>query len=470
MNKKAEEFLSAVCAEVRCKSAHQEIKKELMQHIDELTEEYIANGCSSEEAITKAVWAMGDAGEVGKQLHKQHKPQMGWSILILTACVSFFGILLMLIPQHPGRFAGSMEKQLIFMAIGAVVIIGTYFFDYTKLQKYPLLFYGAGLLLVILCLVFGNGIAGVRRQLSVFGFSVYVPGIAFVFFVIAFCGFVEKLRSKGWFGMFLLMGLGFFSLVSLLLLPSLCDAAFLTIAYAVIFLRAVYRNRFSEHGKIHFWCLTGFSLVMGMMAVTILVLSEPYRLDRVLLFLDKGMSDPMGGGWIYMIAYKILQASHWIGKADPIPEGDIGWIMPDNMRDFALLNLIGNYGWIVGITVVVVVLLLMIRLFMLTKRIKTNFGKNLSLGCCILLSIQFVCNILMNLGYCPIMSVTLPFISFGGSLYIINAFFVGLILSIWRRNKILPADYKPDIQGEPFRSRITFADHKLIIDFGVDKT
>ncbi|MBQ7792518.1 MAG: FtsW/RodA/SpoVE family cell cycle protein, partial [Clostridia bacterium] len=469
MNKKAEIFLSAVCAEIRCKSVHPEIKKELLQHIDELTEAYIADGYSQEDAITKAVTAMGDAKEVGKQLHRQHKPQMGWSILILTVCVSLFGILLMLIPQHPGRFAGSMEKQLTFMAIGAAVIIGTYFFDYTKLKKCPLLFYGAGILLVGVCLIFGNGIAGVTRQLSIGGISLYVPGIAFVLYIISFCGFVEKLQHKVIFGMFLLMWLGLFSISSVLILPSLCDAAFLTIAYIAVFLRSVYRNYFSKHGKLLFFCLTVFFLLIGMMAVAILVLSEPYRLDRVLSFLDKGVSDPMGGGWIYMISYKILQASQWIGKAAPIPEGDIGWIMPDTMRDFALLNLIGNYGWVVGIAVILIVSVLIIRMFTLSSRVKTSFGRNLSLGCCILLGIQFVCNILMNLGYCPIMNVTLPFISFGGSLYIINAFLVGLILSVWRRNRILLADPIPNLEYKTYRQRITFENHKLIIDFGVDK-
>ncbi len=470
MNKKVEEFLSQVCSAVKCKRVHPEICRELQLHIEELTEDYICQGYSEEAATEHAVAAMGNPEEIGKNLHKQHKPQMGWGILVLTILVSVFGILLMCIPQHPDRYAGSMEKQLIFMGLGGAVLIGTYFFDYTKLKKHPILFYAAGMLLIGLCLTFGNGVAGVRRHLAIGSFSLYVPGIAFVFYIISFCAFTEKLRNQSWWGMLVLMGLGFFSTVSLLILPSFSDAVFLTAAYAGIFLRAVFVNHFSKKGKRHFYGLTGFALVMGIMTISALVLCEPYRMQRLFAFLDKGASDPMGSGWIYMICHKILQASQWIGKAAPIPEGDIGWIMPNNIGDFALLNLIGNYGWVAGVAVILIVCLLIIRMFTISSRVKTSFGRNLSLGCCILLGMQFVCNILMNLGYCPIMSVTLPFISFGGSLYIINSFFVGMILSVWRRNRILPADSERILAIAPSRKRITFEDHKLVIDFGPDTT
>ena len=108
---------------------------------------------------------------------------------------------------------------------------------------------------------------------------------------------------------------------------------------------------------------------------------------------------------------------------------------------------------------------LILRMFVVSFRVKYSFGRNLSLGCYILLCMQFVCNILMNIGWFPIIRVTLPFISSGGSLYLINVFLVGMILSVWRQNRILSCD-SDNSSYTTARKRITFENKKLVIDFG----
>lgn len=468
MNKKTDEFLGKVCGEIRYRKIHPEIQEELKLHIEELTEEYRSQGYSEEEALSKAVLSMGDAKELGKSLDKQHKPQMGWGILLLTVAASLFGILLMCIPQYPGRQGGTMKQMLFFMALGIPVLLGTYFFDYTKLKKYPRFFYLAGLFLLITCSFIGKSVNGIRSYLVLGPIRVYVPGVLIVLFMISFCGFVERYRGQGIFGIATLIGLAFVSLLVFLTFPCLSYAFFLGISYAVVLLKTIYSNYYSSDGKKQFYMLfTGF-VVLGILAVTVSFIAFPHRVERLLLFLDKGASDAMNSGWIYAISNKILSASRWIGHANLIPEGDIGWIMPDLTEDFALLNIIGNYGWAYGVIVILIAATLILRMFVVSFRVKQSFGKNLSLGCCLLLSIQFICSILMNLGYFPIISVSLPFISYGGSMYLINVFLVGIILCVWRRNRILSSDYQNQTVSVKRKKRISFENHKLVIDFGSD--
>ena len=80
--------------------------------------------------------------------------------------------------------------------------------------------------------------------------------------------------------------------------------------------------------------------------------------------------------------------------------------------------------------------------------------------------IQFLCSILMNLGCFPIIRVSLPFISYGGSSYLVNVFLIGVVLSVWRRNKILSSDAQEQSKTSEQRKRITFENQKLVIDFG----
>ena len=148
MNNMVNEFLTTVCGEIRYQKIHGAIREELKLHIEDLTEEYRCRGYSEEEAISKAVLSMGDAHELGKSLNKQHKPQMGWGVLLLTVAASVFGILLMCIPQYPGRQGGTIEQMLFYMALSIPLLFATYFFDYTKLKRYPWLFYVIGIFLV----------------------------------------------------------------------------------------------------------------------------------------------------------------------------------------------------------------------------------------------------------------------------------------------------------------------------------
>ena len=466
MNNRIECYIAQVLQSVKCKKVHRQISDELQSHICDLSDEYQEQGFSLEEAQHRAIASMGDASTVGELLNQQHKPQMGWGILLLTMAASLFGILVMCIPQYPGRQGGSLGKTLFFIAVGIPLLLGTYFFDYSKLKKYPIYFYIGGMLLTALCGLFGDSVTGIRSYLSIGRINLYVPGCLVVLYMLAFCGFIDRFQNQGIWGICKLLILGGISLLGFIVFPCISYAAFLGIAYALVLLKAAHSNQFSSNGKQSFYCLLIFFAAFSIFSILFVFAVSPYRVQRLLLFFEHGASDALNSGWIYMISHKILQASHWLGQSTPLPEGNVGWIMPDLTEDFALLNIISNYGWAYGVIVMIVASALILRMFTMSFRVQYSFGRNLSLGCCVLLSIQFICNILMNVGWFPIIRVTLPFISSGGSLYLVNIFLVGIILSVWRQNKILNWDDNSSRKTD--RKRITFENKKLVIDFGTE--
>ena len=466
MNNMVNEFLTTVCGEIRYQKIHGAIREELKLHIEDLTEEYRCRGYSEEEAISKAVLSMGDAHELGKSLNKQHKPQMGWGVLLLTVAASVFGILLMCIPQYPGRQGGTIEQMLFYMALSIPLLFATYFFDYTKLKRYPWLFYVIGIFLVIACSLIGKSVNGIRSYLVFGRISIYVPGILIVLFMISFCGFTDRFQNQGIWGICKLLLLSGISLLGFLNFPCLSYAFFLGISYMVVLLKTVYNGYYTTRGKRDCFILLTIFAVTGILLILFIFKVFPHRFQELFLFLGKGASDPLNSGWIYAISNKVLLASRWIGPAMLIPEGKIGWIMPDLTEDFALLNIIGNYGWAYGVMVMLVAFTLIFSMFVMSHRVKYSFGRSLSLGCCMLLSIQFLCSILMNLGCFPIIRVSLPFISYGGSSYLVNVFLIGVVLSVWRRNKILSSDAQEQSNTSEQRKRITFENRKLVIDFG----
>jgi len=64
-------------------------------------------------------------------------------------------------------------------------------------------------------------------------------------------------------------------------------------------------------------------------------------------------------------------------------------------------------------------------------------GKMIIHAIVVLLAIQYLFNIAMALGWLPIMGITMPFISYGGSALLINLAAIGLIYSIYRRKDII---------------------------------
>lgn len=100
MSRVIDGFINDVCSYIKYKGVHKEVKDELSLHIDELKDSYISKGLSEEDAEKKAIADMGNAAEIGEKLNKQHKPQTEWSLIILTAIISIFGILVMYVSSN----------------------------------------------------------------------------------------------------------------------------------------------------------------------------------------------------------------------------------------------------------------------------------------------------------------------------------------------------------------------------------
>lgn len=466
MSRVIDGFINDVCSYIKYKGVHKEVKDELSLHIDELKDSYISKGLTEEEAEKKAIADMGNAAEIGEKLNKQHKPQTEWSLIILTAIISIFGILVMYVSSNFENHPVSFSKHIFHVAIGVAALIGMYFTDYIKLKKHPVMLYSAALLLLLLCVVFGTAYNGVKRWLVVGGVTISVNSVAGILFVSSFCGFLEKYQGEGFMGILKLMLWGIGSMMLFVLQPSMSMVLILFVAYAVLIIRAISLNHFDGNKKIQMISVLSLGGISALMTLGVLI-SSPHRFQRLLSFWNNGANDPTGSGWIFAMADKVLKSSNLVGKGTPLTEGSIDWVMPEITTDFALLNLINNFGWLVGIALVAIIAIFIVKMFITSNKIKNSFGFYLSLVSCVMLTVQFVINVLINFGMCPYIDVSLPFISYGGTNYLTNMIYVGLILSVWRKNNILPRTQRNINTKEKI---ITFVDNKLIIDFGVNKS
>lgn len=118
-------------------------------------------------------------------------------------------------------------------------------------------------------------------------------------------------------------------------------------------------------------------------------------------------------------ASQSLLLSGWFGSsADTyVPAGD---------TDFVLVSAIKTFGY----SFFFVVILLMFGLLVLALlHADQSFPGLLSLGCILTLGIQFYCNATSALAIGPIMGLTCPFLSLGGTSLVVTFFFCGVLLA-----------------------------------------
>ena len=172
----------------------------------------------------------------------------------------------------------------------------------------------------------------------------------------------------------------------------------------------------------------GIMEVLGIGGIAGLIIVAPYRLARILSFLNP-WSDPLGSG------FQIIQSLYAIGPSGLFGKGfgnsiQKHFYLPEPQTDFIFAIISEEFGFI-GILVIA---FLFLTLFYNTLKVSLEcndlFGKYLSFGLVISLILQAVLNICVVIGLVPVTGVTLPFLSYGGSSLLVCMASVGIILNI----------------------------------------
>ena len=168
--------------------------------------------------------------------------------------------------------------------------------------------------------------------------------------------------------------------------------------------------------------------ILGIFGIVGLILIAPYRIKRILSFLNP-WSDPLGSG------FQIIQSLYAIGPGGLFGLG-LGnsiqkhFYLPEPQTDFIFAIISEELGFIGCIIVVGLFLLIIINGFYITKKQNNLFSKYLAFGITFWIAFQSLLNLMVVVGIIPVTGVTLPFLSYGGSSLLINMISMGILLNI----------------------------------------
>ena len=443
MNQVVANFLGHVLEQIKYKKIHPYIRQELEDHIESLKEAYEKEGHTEQVAYEKAIVQMGDATSIGKELHEKHKPRCEWSVLILFTLLIGIGLFALargIQYDVDGYTETYFVKQRLFIGMGSIIFFLLYFGDYKKLEKRSMLIYGLGIILIGCTIILKGYINGKSRFLHFLQLRsmFYSADLSIPFLVIGYIGFVRKWACPKLKNFMVLGVLGVLPCLMIVEISNKPTGIGIGAIFVSILTFYILGNEY-KGDKIK--TLIYLYSVLGLAGVVctfykMVVFSKDYLVKRFKLFFYP-QDDPMIYGYYYRVLMNIRKEASLIGEGGYLKEQLTEVFEGMWLSDMIFTFVVGSMGWIMGGVLILVLLLAIIRLFRVANRVQDNYGRILSLTIACIFTLQFVLNISMNLGYTPIMTISLPFVSYGGSGLIINMGLLGLFMGIYRKKDLV---------------------------------
>jgi cell division protein FtsW len=315
-----------------------------------------------------------------------------------------------------------LKKQILFVFLGLISMVLMTKIPYTQLRKwaYPGMLLSLLLLAILLIPNVGIKHGGATRWLNmgVFSFQVTemvkISMVVFLSHLLARKAHQLKKFSKG-----VLIPMVITSIVILLVLlePDFGTAAI--IAAILILMLCIAGSRIT-----HILLLMAAFIPVGVL----LILYKGYRVARLTAFLDP-WKDASNTG------FQIIQSLLSFGSGGTFGVG-IGdgmqklFYLPEPHTDF-ILSILAEESGFIGVTIVIVMFAIFaFRGFMIALKAPDLFGTLLAAGLTMVIALGSFINIAGVMGLIPLKGLVLPFLSYGGTAFIMSMTAVGILLNI----------------------------------------
>ena len=318
-----------------------------------------------------------------------------------------------------------VKKQLIGVVLGLAAMVGTCFLPYKKLIKLKLPAVIVAVILLVLVFIPGVGITnyGATRWIGFGGITIQPSEIAkyaFALFSAAyFAKNYEKVKTVK--GVLPVLGVGLLFCVLIILEPNMS----ITMCMGLLMLGVVFLSGTNLKTFL-------FLLIPFVIAVPVLIILEPYRLQRLSAFMDPWASPKDEG-------YQLIQSLYALGNGGLFGRGLFNSTQKYRFLPFAesdfILAIMGEELGFFGLFIFFLVCgFIICRGFKIAKNCKDRFGFLLASGFTMVYGIQVAINALVVSGTIPPTGLPLPLISSGNTSLIITMASMGVLYNISKVN------------------------------------
>jgi len=310
------------------------------------------------------------------------------------------------------------KTQLIFLVISVLFFIFFSFANYRILKVYALPIYIFSLVALLLVLFLGLEARGSVRWVEFFGFRAQFSEILKPFLAISLSTFLMTRKNN----------LKHFLSVVLLMVPILF-LIFLQpdLGNTLIYLFVVVLSLF----------FFGFSYRYFASALALILIGIPffwnflhgYQRQRILTFLNPA-NDPLGSSYNAIQSLITVGSGMFMGRG--LGQGTQSSLsfLPERHTDFIFATISEQFGFLGDFLILICFAVIFYRIFIIYKNSDNDFCRIFAAITFFILLVQFFFNIGMNIGVLPIVGITLPFVSYGGSSLLSNFILLGFLMAV----------------------------------------
>ena len=313
-------------------------------------------------------------------------------------------------------------QQLSWIALGALVFLTVASFDYRLLARLGYIFYGVGVALLAAVLVGGKMVAGSRRWFDLGPLHLQPSELMKPLVVIALAKYINDtpaLEGRTLRHLLLPLGLAALPVLLIAMQPDFSTAILVALVFVTVMLVA----RLS---------LKTFGGILAVAALAAAPLWEyglrDYQKNRVLAFINPALNP--ASAWQPRQAMNAVGSGRFIGKGFLQGTQIRLRALPALWTDFPFAVWAEEWGFLGCLTVLVAYALLILWAVKIGREARDRFGMAVCVGCAAMLFWQVAINIGMVTGLLPVMGVTLPLISYGGSSILTVMTALGLVMNV----------------------------------------
>jgi len=358
---------------------------------------------------------------------KKDKMKIDYILLFTIVFLSLFGLLMVYSASNIvayDDFQDSfyyLKRQGLFLSISFIIMYFLIILDINKLKKFASIIFIFCLLLLFIVLIPGIGVVrgGARSWISILGFSIQPSEFMKLGLIILYAKYLDKNYKdlKSFKNFMMLFSVSIIIFLIIMLQPDFGTGLVIVLSSLIlIFISGV---------PIKYFLVI---LGIGLAGLGFLIISAPYRLERITAFINP-WEDPLGSGFQGIQSLFAITPGGLFGHGfnNSIQKH---FFLPEPQNDFIFAIILEEFGMIGGTIILLGYFIIIYRSIKISLNVTDNFQRFLCLGLTISLFVQVFINIGVVIGLLPVTGITLPLFSYGGSSLIITYCLLSLILNI----------------------------------------
>ena len=356
--------------------------------------------------------------------------RLDWTLLAVVLLLVVVGCTMIYSSTRAERGAGKLMLQVVWVALGLVILASLTIVDYNRLVNLALPFMGLCVFLLLVVLVTGHVIKGAHRWIDLGPMNLQPSEMLKIAMILFLGGFLAHHEDETQDFALVLRSLVYVGgpIVLVLAQPDLGTPVLLFLVWmTMLFLAGA---RVFHIGGIAFAFVMLFTAAWGLNVI------PTHQKSRLTAFVDPD-ADPQGQGWNLKQSLIAIGSGHITGKG--LFKGTQSRLrfVPEQETDFIFTVVGEETGFLGSVALLALFGVLLYRALGIAAQAKDTAGRVMAGGIAAMFLVHILVNIGMTVGLMPVKGMPLPFVSYGGSNMLTMMAAVGLLQSIYiHRQKI----------------------------------